>query len=223
MKRRTVVLLKLARQLRGACEASALLAGLIIMLAVPTMADTIGISDGKLIIGTEPGDGNQVFMPTIAGANLVLANVDATIVTAGCSGTATITCPLADFQELVILGGNGDDVINLSAMSGFTFEIIALGGAGDDVLIGTPGNVKLFGGPGDDVIVSMAGNCFSRGTGADIVIGSGCDAGPEPVFAPLPRQIVATPEPGGFWLLGSGLVGLLGMTRRRNFKRRRAI
>src|SRR5262249_30688396 len=124
MERKTVVLLKLARPLRGMRAASALLAGLIIMLAVPAIADTIGISDGKLIIGTEPGDPNQVFTPTIVGSNLVLTNVDATIVTAGCSGSATITCPLANFQELVILGGDGDDVINLGAMSGFTFEII---------------------------------------------------------------------------------------------------
>jgi Ca2+-binding RTX toxin-like protein len=113
----------------------------------------------------------------------------------------------------VILGGDGDDVIQLSGISGLTFAITALGGRGDDVLIGTPGNVKLFGGPGDDVLILQIGNCFSRGTGSDVVIGGGCDAGPEPVIAPLPRQVAPVPEPGGLFLLGTALAGLAVMSR----------
>ena len=219
MKDNTVVRWNLLRAPRETRQAAALLIGLMIMLAVPAYADTIGISGGILIVGTEPGDGNQLFAPTIVGSDLVLPNLNAAIVTPGCSDIGTgVSCPLGGFQELVILGGDGDDVINLSAISGLTFEITALGGAGNDVLVGTPGNVKLFGGAGDDVLVVMTGNCFSRGTGADVVLGSGCDAGVEPSFAPLPRPIVATPEPGGFWLLGSGLVGLIAVMRRSSFK-----
>jgi Ca2+-binding RTX toxin-like protein len=128
----------------------------------PAYADTIGISGGTLILGTEPGHGDQVFAPTIAGSDLVLPNLNAAIVTPGCTDLGTsITCPLAGFQELVILGGDGDDVINLSGISGLTFAITVLGGAGNDVLVGTPGNVKLFAGPGDDVLIVMPGNCFS--------------------------------------------------------------
>jgi Ca2+-binding RTX toxin-like protein len=198
-----------ARPGRGTWQAAVLLAGLTITLCVPASADTLGISGGILIAGTEAGDGNQVFAPIIVGSDLVFPNLDADIVTPGCTGVgSSITCPLAGFQELVILGGDGDDVIQLSGLLGFTFPITALGGRGDDILIGTPGNVKLFGGPGDDVLISMPGNCFSRGTGNDVVLGGGCDAGPEPIIAPLPRQVAETPEPGGLWLLGTVLVGL---------------
>jgi hypothetical protein len=211
LKSKTTVILKVARSFRG--RRAALLAGLMIMRAIPASAETIGISGGILIVGTEPGDGNQVFAPTIAGLDLVLPNLDADIVTPGCTSAGSITCPLAGFQQLVILGGDGDDVIQLSGISGLAFPITALGGRGDDVLVGTPGNVKLFGGPGDDVLISMPGNCFSRGTGSDIVLGGGCDAGPEPEIAPLPRQLAETPEPGGLLLVGTVLVGLAVMSR----------
>ena len=195
MKNKTAVVLNLARSFRSTRLAAAVLAGLMITLAVPARAGTIGISRGTLIVGTEPGDGNQVFAPTIAGLDLVLPNLNFEIVTPGCTGVGSVTCPLAGFQELAILGGDGDDVIQLTGISGFTFAITAAGGPGDDVLVGTPGNVKLFGGPGDDVLISMPGNCFSTGTGADVVFGSGCNAGPEPAIAPLPRPAADTPDP----------------------------
>jgi Ca2+-binding RTX toxin-like protein len=213
LKNKTKVMWNLAHSSRSTYLAAALLAGLMITLAVPAHAGTIGISGGTLLVGTEPGDGNQVFAPTIAGLDLVLPNLNFDIVTPGCTGAASITCPLAGFQELVILGGDGDDVIQLTGLSGFAFAITALGGPGDDVLVGTPGNVKLFGGPGDDVLVSMPGNCFSRGTGADVVLGSGCDAGPEPLIAPLSRPAADTPEPRELLLVGTGLMALAGAIR----------
>jgi hypothetical protein len=218
LKRRTTVVLNIVRSSRGTRRVAALLAGLMIALAAAAPADTIGIRDGVLIVGAEPGDGNQLFAPTISGLDLVFPNLDADIVTPGCTGVGSITCPLAGFQELAILGGDGDDVIQLSGISGLTFPITALGGPGDDVLIGTPGNVKLFGGPGDDVLIVMPGNCFSRGTGADVVLGGGCDAGPEPAIAPLPRPLAETPEPGGLSLIATVLVGI-GVASRMSFRR----
>jgi hypothetical protein len=190
-----------------------LAAGLIITLGVPASAGTIGISGGTLIVGAEPGDGNLVFDPTIDGLDIVFSDLNFDIVTPGCTGVGTISCLLADFQDLVILGGDGDDVIQLSGLSGVTFAITGLGGRGDDVLVGTPGHVNLFGGPGDDVLTLFAGNCFSRGTGADVVIGGGCNAGPEPSIAPLPRPTADTPEPGGL-LLAATWLAALALTRR---------
>ena len=69
-----------------------------------------------------------------------------------------------------------------------------------------PATSSYSAGLGDDVLISMPGNCFSRGTGADIVLGGGCDAGPEPAIAPLPRPTAETPEPGGA-LVGRNRVG----------------
>ena len=217
MKSKRTSIFNLGRSPRGTRRATILVASLAITLAAPAFAGTIGISAGRLIVGTEPGDGNQVFAPTIAGPDLILPNLNFDIVTPGCTGVGSFTCPLAGFQELVILGGNGDDVIQLSGISGLTFDITALVGPGNDVLVGTPGNVKLFGGPGDDVLVVMPGNCFSRGTGVDVVLGSGCDAGPEPDIAPLPR-LAQAPEPSGLVLAGTALVGLV-VTKRMRFKR----
>lgn len=208
MKRKTTVMLNRAQSSRSTRRAAALLVGLMITLAVPARAGTIGVSNGKLIVGTESGDGNQVFSPTIADLNLILPNLNFDIVSPGCTGKVSIACPLSGFQELLFLGGDGDDVIQLTGISGLTFAITALGGPGNDVLIGTPGNVKLFGGPGDDVLISMPGNCFSRGSGADIVLGGGCDAGPEPAIAPLPRPAAETPEPAGSLLVLMGLLAL---------------
>ena len=196
-------------------RAAALVAGLMISLAVPASAGTIGISGGTLIVGTEPGDGNQVFTPVISGLDLILPNLGFDVVTPGCTGVGAISCPLAGFQNLVILGGDGDDVVDLTSIAGLTFPITALGGPGDDVLVGTPGNVRLFGGPGDDVLILKPGNCFSRGTGADLVLGGGCDAGPEPAFTPLPRQAADAPEPGAFLLIGTGMVALAATGRKR--------
>lgn len=220
MKSITTVGPILVRSSRTARRTTALLAGLMIALAIPASADIVGISAGALIVAAEPGDGNQVFAPTIVGSDLEFPNLDADIVTPGCTGAGSIICPLAGFQELVILGGDGDDVISLTGIAGLTFPIIALGGPGNDVLVGTPGDVKLFGGPGNDILVVMSGNCSSRGTGLDVVIGGGCDAGPDPSFELPQRSLATAPEPAGFLLFGTVLMALAALTRFASTKRR---
>ena len=118
MKIKTTIILNLARSSRGPAAGGRPAVGPDDDAGRTRLAGTIGISGGILIVGAEPGDSNQVFAPTIAGLDLILPNLDADIVTPGCTGAGSITCPLAGFQQLVILGGDGDDVIQLTGISG---------------------------------------------------------------------------------------------------------
>jgi Ca2+-binding RTX toxin-like protein len=130
----------------------------------------------------------------------------------------TITCSLAGFNDLIVLGGDGDDIINLSAISSPPFDTLILGGPGNDVLIGSGGDDTIFGGPGDDVLEGGPGqDCLNPGSGNNISIqaataASSCFDSPDPVITPLPRA-AATPEPNGVLLLGIG-IGVLALGRR---------
>ena len=217
--------LNLVGSLRGPRVAGALLAGLMVTLAPLASAGTIGISDFKLIIGTEPEDGNQAITASISGTNLLISGVTFDVVTPGCTGVGTVNCNLSGFNELIVLGGNGDDVIDLSAISAPAFATLILGGPGDDVLVGSGGDDTIFGGPGDDVLIGGPGNdCLNAGSGSNIVIQAlaSCFDGPDPVITPLPRPAAVAPEPGGLLLLGTGLAALPMMRRGRRGRSRRA-
>ena len=82
------IALNLVRSLRRLRVTSALLAGLLFTLAPLASAGTIGISNGKLIVGTEPEDDNQVIIASIAGTDLLISGVNFDIVTPGCTGLA---------------------------------------------------------------------------------------------------------------------------------------
>lgn len=198
---------------RYCARVGALLAGLMMALSSVASAGTLGISLGRLIVGTEPGDGNQAIVASMVGPDLRISGVDFDLVTPGCTsqGSSTFTCAVSGFSELVVLGGDGDDVIDLSAISRPTFDITILGGPGDDVLIGSGGDDTIFGGPGDDVLIGGPGNdCLSPGTGNNVVIQAvqaGCANGPDPIITPLPRADVV-PEPSGVFLLATVIVAL---------------
>jgi len=209
-------LLNAAPSVRGARVAAAVLAGFMAAMAPAASAGTIGISNGQLIVGTEPGDGNQSIIASIAGTDLVISGVNFDIVTPGCTGVGTVNCALSGVRELIVLGGDGDDAISLAAISAPAFTTLILGGAGDDVLVGSGGDDLIFGGPCDDVLIGGPGlDCLNAGPGGNVVIQAptSCFNGPDPVVSALPRA-VATPEPGGFWLLGAELTLLsIGMRR----------
>jgi Ca2+-binding RTX toxin-like protein len=198
---------------------------LTIALGPLASAGTLGISIGRLIVGTEPGDGNQAIVASMVGNDLRITGADFDLVTPGCTslGSATFDCPISGFNELVILGGDGDDAITLAAITQPTFDITILGGLGDDILIGSGGDDSIFGGPGDDVLIGGPGaDCLSGGSGNNVVLQlrAACSAGPDPVITPLPRAAAAVPEPSGVFLLATVLVGV--PLARRNFRRQRS-
>jgi Ca2+-binding RTX toxin-like protein len=194
---------------------------LTIALGPLASAGTLGISIGRLIVGTEPGDGNQTIVASMVGNDLRITGADFDLVTPGCTslGSATFDCPISGFNELVILGGDGDDAITLAAITQPTFDVTILGGPGDDILIGSGGDDSIFGGPGDDVLIGGPGNdCLSGGSGNNVVIQSlraGCSGGPDPVITPLPRA-AAVPEPSGVFLLATAIAAV--PLARRNFR-----
>ena len=207
------VMQSMVRSFRRPLLTGALLAGLMMTLGSIASAGTLGISLGRLIVGTEPGDGNQAIVASMVGPDLRVSGIDFDLVTPGCTsqGSSTFTCAVSGFSELVVLGGDGDDVIDLSAISRPTFDVTILGGPGDDVLIGSGGDDSIFGGPGDDVLIGGPGNdCLSPGSGNNVVIQAvraGCANGPDPVITPLPRAEVV-PEPSGVFLLATVFVAL---------------
>ena len=183
-------------------------------------AGTLGISIGRLIVGTEPGDGDQAIVASIAGSDLRISGADFDLVTPGCTGlgSASFDCPLSGFNELVVLGGDGDDAITLSAIAQPTFDVTILGGPGNDILIGSGGDDSIFGGPGDDVLIGGPGvDCLSGGSGNNVLLQlrTTCSAGPDPVITPLPRA-AAVPEPSGVFLLATAIAAV--PLARRNFR-----
>ena len=222
-KYNTPVLLNLVSWARSCAVAIVLITS----LAHVGAAGTIGISGGTLIVGTEPGDGNQAISASVMATDLLISGTNFDIVTPGCTllASLSVACPLGGFNELVVLGGEGDDVINMSAITAPTFDITILGGPGADVLIGSSGDDTIFGGPGDDVLIGGPGNdCLNPGSGNNVVLQAtrgGCFDGPDPVIDPLPRA-TAAPEPGGLFLMATAFGALPIFMRKLQCRQRTA-
>jgi Ca2+-binding RTX toxin-like protein len=192
--------------------AAAVLAGL--AGAAPSAAGgTIGISGGVLIAGAEPADGSTIMLGFLSGGDFVLTGVDFAVVTPGCvAGVLTVSCALSGFTSLVIIGGDGDDVVDLTQISGHAFAITVRGGAGNDILFGSAGNDAVFGGAGDDNLFGGGGSDLLAGGAGDDLLDGPDSAAPEPVVSPLPRATV--PAPGGLPLL-IGALGAWALTGRK--------
>jgi Ca2+-binding RTX toxin-like protein len=131
--------------------------------------------------------------------------------------------------NIFINGGSADDLI--------------WSGSGNDTLQGVDGNDILDGGPGDDSLAGGNGNdILYGGTGSDTAVYSGnlssytiTRTGPDQFdvqgftyldhltgieFAQFSDQTidlstVVVPVPAAVWLFGSGLIGLIGVARRK--------
>jgi Ca2+-binding RTX toxin-like protein len=75
------------------------------------------------------------------------------------------------FDQIIINGLSGADVVDASALGAGHMQIIANGDDGDDVLIGSEGDDILAGGAGDDVLIGGPGlDILNGGTGDNILI-----------------------------------------------------
>jgi uncharacterized secreted protein with C-terminal beta-propeller domain len=73
-----------------------------------------------------------------------------------------------------ILGGRGDDVINVTIPGNTRIRTQLYGGAGNDTITGGDGSDSVFGGPGNDTLNGGQGHDTVRGgTGNDSLIGGG--------------------------------------------------
>lgn len=108
-------------------------------------AVTTSFNDGLLTISCDDA-GNQAILTSDGGGNIAL------------NGAALNGVPnVSSVSQISILGGNGDDVIDLSGLTGFTGSASLDGGAGNDALVGGPGANFLTGGLGDDTMTGGPG------------------------------------------------------------------
>jgi Ca2+-binding RTX toxin-like protein len=184
-------------------------------IATNVMAATIGIN-GSILTATADG-GDDVVVVSLTGTNLTFDGTAFTIVTPGCNaGTLTsIVCSVSNVNEVRIVMGAGDDVLQMSGVPDqLAITFIALGQAGNDIMVGTAGAESMYGGAGDDVLIGFTGilSCGDGGTGNNVLIDIPCGLPPEPTFPPATPTPVPAPSP--LALLAGGLA-LLGVPRRR--------
>lgn len=179
-------------------------------------AATLGISGSTLIAAAESTDTSLSVLAFTSGNDLILAGSTFVPVTPGCRASAgMLACAMGGFDSLVIVGGSGDDVMDLAAVTGHGFAATLIGAAGNDLLIGSAGDDSLFGGPGDDILIGGGGNDrLSGGTGDNLLLEGDVFAGPDPVIEPLPRPASAMAAPGVLALLATALIGCLPTRRR---------
>ena len=114
-------------------------------------SDTLDGQAGELDRLMETGDQNF----TLLNSSLTVSS----------SVTIVATDVLASFEEALLTGGLGNNIINTSA---FTGTVTLLGGNGDDVLVAGPGNDSLVGGSGSDSLTGNLGDDLLSGGPGDV-------------------------------------------------------
>jgi len=122
--------------------------------------------------GAGDGSADTVTVTGTAGADVISVAGDANGVSVnGLHARVNITGSEAANDRLVVEAGDGDDVVEASALAAGAIQLTANGGKGDDVLIGSQGNDALNGGVGDDVLIGGLGlDVLDGGPGNNIVI-----------------------------------------------------
>ena len=105
---------------------------------------------------------------TITNTNTAGAGASDEILYLALDGDDNITIDASVTKNVVVIGGNGRDIINSSAA---TVAVVLDGGDGDDTLIGGSGDDVLIAGTGANVLVGGDGNNRFVGGGNDTMIG----------------------------------------------------
>jgi Ca2+-binding RTX toxin-like protein len=158
-----------------------------IEIAAAGGADTIVVNDltgtgvTQVAIDLARDDrADQVIVNGTAGNDFVTVDRSGGAVrVSGLAETVTIARADAALDQLNILAGLGDDVIDASALTANQIGLILNGGAGNDTILGSRGDDTVIGGSGNDVAALGGGDdvfVWNQGDGSDIVDGqSGSD------------------------------------------------
>jgi Ca2+-binding RTX toxin-like protein len=129
--------------------------------------------DLAAIPGSNVGD-HQPDTVTVNGTagnnNIKVSSDGASVVVEGLSAQVTIAGADPDTDTLIVKGGDGNDVINASALEGGQIKLVIDGGAGNNVLFGSQGNdtfVVTAGENGRDMIHNF--QAHGAGTQGDVV------------------------------------------------------
>jgi Ca2+-binding RTX toxin-like protein len=136
-----------------------------------------GVTDVRLSLEGQPGGGagdganDAVIVKGSGAADLALISGSANeVVVSNLSARVTVIGG-EPTDSLAVLGQDGDDVLDGSALAAGAISLTLDGGEGDDILIGSPGNDVLLGGAGDDVLVGGPGaDVLDGGPGNNILI-----------------------------------------------------
>jgi len=124
--------------------------------------DTLTLNIGPNAAGRIQGDtsdGNEtIFVKSIADNSVVVWSSQFNIEEA-----IAATNPFTGIHKIIVNGGEGIDVIDLSGITSDKISVIAHGGAGDDTIYGSSGIDELFGDDGIDTIYGGAGADVIRG------------------------------------------------------------
>ncbi len=131
------------------------------------MGDSIFGGAGNDLIVIEPGlvkvFGDNIATNDPASQDTILIEADAnmTVATGALNNQSTLTvdgtlvAELTDVDEVALIGGPSDNVLDASAFLG---SAMLVGGGGNDTLIGGAGNDSIEGGTGDDSLSGGAGD-----------------------------------------------------------------
>ena len=122
--------------------------------------------------GVGDGQADTVIVNGTPKADAITVASDATgVAVSGLKALVHITGAEPNNDALIVQGGDGNDVVQATALAAGALKLTEDGGNGDDVLLGSHGNDILLGGAGDDTLLGEGGlDVLDGGTGNNVLI-----------------------------------------------------